>query len=1782
MSAPLFLDDAALSREIARRLPPARAAEVAARLRRERTLWAAAHHAPTLAAWLALAANARSLGGTWWRPAYAGLAAVTALLDLGDPRAALAWLQGEGRAVPAAALHRLAPDAYPAPGDLPERAVRGGLFVDGDFAHALACDVCAAASTGTAPALHALLVALPPVRRGALLMHAVELFGPGLLPPLLDPSSPLALPGTLCVALITHSADPGVLLAQMPVAALDELAHALAAAGEDERAALVARAALARPPVSGSHGSTVQHTAYAAGLGGARGRLHLLAGAPSAAAALLDESGQAATRLLAALATARGQALQAAGDLAGALGAFEQACAHDPQCDEARVLRAGALNALGRPAEALAALEGQAPSPVAPSAHWQRALALARQAPLSGGQAPSPVLAPSPVVQAVEAFEQALRQCAAGATLFAARPGELIRFAQELPPAQVTDALCAAASAASAAHPAALELLALAAELHARARAWRAAHAHWTALAVLRPQAPSVHLALGRCALEAGDHDGAARALEQAVSLAPDDPEMQLACGEAALRRDDLTRARVAADKALALAPRDPAAHTLLGRVLAASGDLDKAAAALVQGTSLNPSHAPAWRALAGVHRRAGRYTRALALFESALQHVPGDPELHAGLGALLHELDRPTEAFAAYEQAEAFAAERDPRNPARAAWALARAELIATLGFPERARATLAAATGLPGAGGQIYQALAVAHLEAGDREAAGAAAQHALSAFQHDGIDADLILPCDVLVRTGQAAVAVQALRQAVTRSPAAASLHLALGRAHESLAQWDQALDAYRSVGRLAPNDPVVQHRIGVACAALGRTDAALVALREAALADPTNADILGDMAQVLMAAGFPAEAADVWCEVVERRPDDGRALMQLGVAQHRDARHAAALATLRRARELEPDDPEVLGALARAAHAAGERDEAVAAYAGLSEHAGAALLHEAGRALLALDEPEAAVHKLASAATAAPDHAAIRAAHGAALTAIGRPRLALPELEAACLLTPADPARNCALAELHWTLGDAPRALALWQHSAALATKDPAIRLRLGRAYMDLGRPVEALTWYEAQIAMHSGQPPAHHAAGRAALAAGSLDRAAGHLQRAAEMDPDNAELQYELGHARLACGDRDGAYQACRRAAERLPEIGRYQLELARVLCARGQDEEAVIIMDHVVRTNGHPAEIHEELGHVALRAGQYARAAHALRATLAMRPDHAPTRHAYAAALLGWAEVVARRVRAGLPEPSGAADPAPAPGAIEEALATLRRLQVEDAPVQPAALQRDLGRALALRGWKSTRTGDLRAAEQALADSLADADGRNVTVTQRTLGLIRLRAGRTVEGLAALEAAAGLDPQDAVTFLEIGLAYFEVRRFDRAIAALGHATTLAPRDAVPHYHLAVALRAAGRHAEANSALGRALELEPGVAAWHADLAHGLGRTGQAEAALTHWRHAVELDGGVAEYYAQLGLALAEQGQAHEAGLALEAAIHILPDQALWWRQLAHAYQAQELAARAAQCCERAHGLDPQDAHTLVLWAAVLRALHEPDQALQRLQDALAVEPDMPAALALLGGLHRDAGRVADAQAGLRRAADCAQGTERAAYCLELARLYEQQGRPECAPALLEEALQADPGLAEAHARLGDWRLAAHDAVHARESYEQALALEPDNPAHYTRLGCLCRVNGQLDQALAHLQRARELDPDYAPAYHEMGRVYEDRRQSDLALEVYRLATLHLPDDPEAYRLAGYVYKARKAYVEAFNMFRKAAELAPHDVDLHRQIATVGALAFVQGQAALAA
>lgn len=173
----------------------------------------------------------------------------------------------------------------------------------------------------------------------------------------------------------------------------------------------------------------------------------------------------------------------------------------------------------------------------------------------------------------------------------------------------------------------------------------------------LAPGDAAILLALGALLRRAGRIDEALPPLEQAVRLAPGETEAWIELGRLRWALRDEAGAEAAYRKALRLAPAEPLAWLELGilheranRLDAVPALLAEAGAAGADGPALGYLHAI-------VLRREGRLEAALAAARGAPAEL--EPERRAALiGRLADALDRPDEAFAAFAEMNAAAAE--------------------------------------------------------------------------------------------------------------------------------------------------------------------------------------------------------------------------------------------------------------------------------------------------------------------------------------------------------------------------------------------------------------------------------------------------------------------------------------------------------------------------------------------------------------------------------------------------------------------------------------------------------------------------------------------------------------------------------------------------------------------------------------------------------------------------------------------------------------------------------------------------------------------------------------------------------------------------------------------------------------------------------------------------------------------------------------------------------------------------------------------------------------------
>jgi len=134
----------------------------------------------------------------------------------------------------------------------------------------------------------------------------------------------------------------------------------------------------------------------------------------------------------------------------------------------------------------------------------------------------------------------------------------------------------------------------------------------------------------------------------------------------------------------------------------------------------------------------------------------------------------------------------------------------------------------------------------------------------------------------------------------------------------------------------------------------------------------------------------------------------------------------------------------------------------------------------------------------------------------------------------------------------------------------------------------------------------GAGGADYDAGRRALNSGDLSGAVASLAAAADADPANAEYRNALGHALWRSGDRDGALLAHAEAARLDPRL---QMQYARSLDVAGRTEDAVRQYQEILEENPNASTVHEDLGRLLFRSGDYQGAAAHLQGAVASRPD---------------------------------------------------------------------------------------------------------------------------------------------------------------------------------------------------------------------------------------------------------------------------------------------------------------------------------------------------------------------------------------------------------------------------------------------------------------------------------------------------------------------------------------------------------------------------------------------
>ena len=243
--------------------------------------------------------------------------------------------------------------------------------------------------------------------------------------------------------------------------------------------------------------------------------------------------------------------------------------------------------------------------------------------------------------------------------------------------------------------------------------------------------------------------------------------------------------------------------------------------------------------------------------------------------------------------------------------------------------------------------------------------------------------------------------------------------------------------------------------------------------------------------------------------------------------------------------------------------------------------------------------------------------------------------------------------------------------------------------------------------------------------------------------------------------------------------------------------------------------------------------------------------------------------------------------------------------------------------------------------------------------------------------------------------------------------------------------------------------------------------------------------------------------------------------------------------------------------DPKDAielYNLLQLAGTDSEMARYDEAARKVQQALAVDPDIIEAHSRLGNIYAKAGKHAEAAAAYQRA--LAIDAEHLLSTYNLALAYRALGKIDEAIVGFERSQQLDPRNGRAHFQLGDIYMQRGEPAKALEVLTRGLALDVDRAPFLVKLAEAHLELKQFDDAERALTEAITLRADVPRGQYNLALVLEQRGRGADARAAYEVEVAKNPKNYGAqFNLAKLLLKDGRL-ADATARFRAAVEARP--------------------------
>lgn len=459
-----------------------------------------------------------------------------------------------------------------------------------------------------------------------------------------------------------------------------------------------------------------------------------------------------------------------------------------------------------------------------------------------------------------------------------------------------------------------------------------------------------------------------------------------------------------------------------------------------------------------------------------------------------------------------------------------------------------------------------------------------------------------------------------------------------------------------------------------------------------------------------------------------------------------------------------------------------------------------------------------------------------------------------------------------------------------------------------------------------------------------------------------------------------------------------------------------------------------------------------------------------------------------------------------------------------------------------------------------LAGRFADARDRAQKILQREPDNVRalVSLGNALAGLKDLdggikqiEAAIRLDPSKTGSYTNLGVLQAAIGRPSDAEATYRTAIAASPSDPAPRLALTQLYWFTNRPLEAERALQDALATAPRDVLTNRFAAAFYQATARADRAERHLRAAVDLEGTTSAR-----LTLADFYLANSRPSDAAAVLRQLTDDKTVGHvatiRLAIVDYAEGRTEAAAAAIDGVLAKDRRDVQALLIKSSMLFDQKKYEEALARVNEAVAAEPDSgPARFALgrvLMARHQDEEAKQAFNEAMRLNPRSA-GTQ-----IELAKLQLASGAADAAVSLASAATKVDPRRIDARLVLARGLMARGDLIQAETIIRQLAAAAPNAAAVQAQVGSLELRKRNRTAATQAFERALQLDPLQLDAVDGLATLDITAKRPEAASERVGRLIASAPDNPEVQTLAGRVFLITGRTVEAETALRKAVSL----------------------------